>query len=337
MMKKSTWLNAALLGSAMTLGLAGGASAQAIKFSYPVAKTSTMGQTVDHFGALIEKSTNGALKVRGFPDAQLGNEIQSASSAQGGIVEMAVTTTAALASTVKDFDLFQLPFQFPTYQELDTVLRGKTARTMLDKLSASNLIGLCYWDYGFRNVTNNKRPIEKLEDMSGLRIRTIQNAVYLDVLKALGMNPTPLPFPKTFTAIETGAIDGNEVANDVTRATSFYEVQKYLTETRHFPTSSVVLVSKRFWDKLDTQKQDAMRAACDEAAIFNRKAIEASDVDTRKFLTDKGMQINKISDENMQKVREAVKPVIERVTAGLDQEVVKSFNAERDAAKAKSQ
>lgn len=326
-------LKAAALSVSVAALSAGAVSAAEIKFSYPVAQDSTMGQTVTKFAELVEEKTGGAVTVRQFPQAQIGNEIQSISSAQGGIVEMAVTTTAGLAAMVPEFNVFQLPFMFGSYEQLDKVSRSPVSQKILDKMEPNNLVGLCFWDYGFRNITNNKRPVTSLEDVQGLRIRTIQNKVYIDALSAMGMNPTPLPFPETFTALETGAIDGNEIANDVTRSTSFYEVQDYLTETQHFTTISVVYASKKFWDGLDASQQDAVRAACAESSDYNREIINASSGETLEFLKEKGMQIDTISAENLQAFRDAVKPVVEEVSAQLDQEIVTEFMAEIEASK----
>ncbi len=319
---------AAAAASALLLAGAGAASAETMKFSYPVAEDSTMGQTVNKFAQLVSEKTGGAVTVRPFSGAQLGNEIQSISSAQGGIVEGAVTTTAGFAAMVPEFDMFNLPFMFDTYEQLDKVTRTDISKSFLAKLEPNNIIGLCYWDYGFRNLTNNKRPVESLKDASGLRIRTIQNAVYLDSLKAMGINPTPLPFPETFTALETGAIDGNEIANDVTRSGSFYEVQKYLTETKHFTTLSVVYVSKRFWEKLDEAQKTGVRTACDEASRYNRQIIVDGAKGTLEFLKEKGMQVDVLSDEQRAGFRDAVQPVIKAVTAKLNPSVVEAFNAE---------
>ncbi|CAN0653703.1 TRAP transporter substrate-binding protein DctP [Nitratireductor sp. OM-1] len=326
-------LKAAALSVSVAALSAGAVSAAEIKFSYPVAQDSTMGQTVTKFAELVEEKTGGAVTVRQFPQAQIGNEIQSISSAQGGIVEMAVTTTAGLAAMVPEFNVFQLPFMFGSYEQLDKVSRSPVSQKILDKMEPNNLVGLCFWDYGFRNITNNKRPVTSLDDVQGLRIRTIQNKVYIDALSAMGMNPTPLPFPETFTALETGAIDGNEIANDVTRSTSFYEVQDYLTETQHFTTISVVYASKKFWDGLDASQQDAVRAACAESSDYNREIINASSGETLEFLKEKGMQIDTISAENLQAFRDAVKPVVEEVSAQLDQEIVAEFMAEIEASK----
>lgn len=321
-------LKAAAAASVFVLAGAGMASGQTLKFSYPVAEDSTMGQTVNKFAELVSAKTDGAVTVRPFSGAQLGNEIQSISSAQGGIVEGAVTTTAGLASMVSEFDMFNLPFMFDSYDQMDKVTRSDISKDILAKLDAHNIVGLCYWDYGFRNLTNNKRPVKALQDAAGLRVRTIQNAVYIESLKAMGVNPTPLPFPETFTALETGAIDGNEIANDVTRAGSFYEVQDYLTETKHFTTLSVVYVSKRFWDGLDDASKTAVREACNETSEYNRQIIVDGAQGTLDFLKEKGMEIDEITPENLAVFREAVAPVVANVTGRLDASVVEAFNAE---------
>lgn len=312
----------------------GATGANTMKFSYPVAEDSTMGQTVNRFAELVDQKTEGAVTVRPFAQAQLGNEIQSISSAQGGIVEGAVTTTAGLAAMVPEFDMFNLPFMFESYGQMDRVTRSDVSKSILGKLEPNGVVGLCYWDYGFRNLTNNKRPVETLSDASGLRVRTIQNAVYIDSLKAMGMNPTPLPFPETFTALETGAIDGNEIADDVTRSGSFYEVQDYLTQTKHFTTLSVVYVSKKFWDGLDEPQKAAVQEACNEASDYNRQIIVDGEQGTLDFLKEKGMEVNEITAEELNGFREAVASVVDGVTGRLDPAVVEAFNSEVEANKA---
>ncbi|MDO5604879.1 MAG: DctP family TRAP transporter solute-binding subunit [Paracoccus sp. (in: a-proteobacteria)] len=324
----------AAVASVLVAAGGGAAIANEMKFSYPVAEDSTMGQTVNRFAELVGEKTGGAVTVRPFAQAQLGNEIQSVSSAQGGIVEGAVTTTAGLAAMVPEFDMFNLPFMFDSYAQMDRVTRSEVSENILAKLEENGIVGLCYWDYGFRNLTNNKRPVQSLADASGLRIRTIQNAVYIESLRAMGMNPTPLPFPETFTALETGAIDGNEIADDVTRSGSFYEVQDYLTQTKHFTTLSVVYASKRFWDRLDEPQQAALRAACIEASDYNRQIIVDGEQGTLDFLKEKGMEISEITPEELDGFRQAVAAVVENVTARLDPAVVESFKAEVAANKA---
>lgn len=330
----SSALRALFVTSALVVAGGHALAAQTAKFSYAVAQDSTMGQTVERFADLVKEKTDGAVNIRSFSNAKLGNEIQSAQSAQGGTIEFTVTTTAALASNVPEFNMFNLPFTFDSYQQLDTVSRGPTSKKVLAKLADQQLIGLCYWDYGFRNLTNNKRPVKSMADAAGLRVRTIQNAVYIDAIKAMGMNAQPLPFPETFTALETGALDAVEIANDVTKAASFYEVQKHLTETQHLTTLSVVLASKSFWDGLSPEVQAGIQEACDDASDFNRKVIVESGAETLKFLQDNGMEVSEISPEAIAEFKKAVQPVVEKVNATIDPELVKAFAAEVEAAAA---
>src|SRR5690606_27315899 len=160
-----------------------------------------------------------------------GNEIQSMSSAQGGIIELAVTSTAGAASNVKELGVFDLPFMFQTVEEADAVVDGEVGQQLLDKFKEKNLVGLCYWDYGFRQVSNSKCPIRKLADFEGLKLRALQNRIYIDIFKALGANPLPLPYPETYTALESKAIDGQESAYLVTQSSGYHQIQAYMTET----------------------------------------------------------------------------------------------------------
>lgn len=124
------------------------------------------------------------------------------------------------------------------------MVESEVGEMLLKKFSEKNLIGLCYMDYGFRQITNSKHPITRLEDFQDLKIRTLQNRVYIDVFRALGA--TPLPYPETYTALETKAIDGQESVYLVTKTSSYQDIQSYLTETRHFYLPAVVMVSKKF-------------------------------------------------------------------------------------------
>ena len=328
-------MRAALLGGAVAAVylLPTSASAQMLKFSYPVASDNPMGLAIEHFAGLVDEATGGAVTVRGFPDAQLGNEIQTVTAAQGGTIEMGVTSTAGLAGTFPDLNVFNMPFVINNDKELDAVKAGPTAQKLLDGMSVNNLHGLCIWDYGFRNLTNNKRPLETVEDMAGLRVRMIQNSVYLETFEALGVVPAPLAFPETFSALETGAIDGNEISNAVTRSSSFYEVQKYLTETRHFPTAAVVYMSQRAWEGLPSEHQAAIEQACDDTVAFNRETNQRLEAETRDFLIEKGMEISELKSGELEKIQATVSPVVEKVSASITPEIRDTFFSELEAAR----
>lgn len=293
-----------------------------IKFAYPVTPDNPVGMAVDKYAQIVSDKTGGKLKVSGYGNAQLGNEIQSMSSAQGGIVEMTVVSTAGAAGNVKELALFDLPFIFQHPQEVDAVLDSDIGQQLLDKFAPKNLIGLCYLDYGFRQVTNSKRPITKIEDFRDLKIRTLQNRVYIEIFKALGATPLPLPYPETYTALETRAIDGQESSYLVTQSSSYQDIQKYLSETRHVYLPAVVMASKKFWDRLSTAEQTVLRDSCKEAQVYHRKISRERELEVVKQLTQAGMQFNKIEPGEFARMVKATEPVIAQFKPELGVELV---------------
>lgn len=298
-----------------------------IKFSYPVAKDNPVGMAIDKFSEIVAKKSDGKLKVTGYPNAQLGNEIQSMSSAQGGIIEMAITSTAGAAGNVKELAVFDLPFLFSSEKEADAVVDSALGQELLDKFSDKRLIGLCYMDWGFRQVTNSKRPIAKLEDFAGLKIRTLQNRVYIDIFTALGATPLPLPYPETYTALETKAIDGQESSYLVTQSSSYQDIQKYLTETQHVYLPAAVLVSKKFWDKLSSTEQQILSSSCQEAKAYQRQISREMEQEVVDQLTKAGMQFNRIEPQQRQRMVEVTRPVFEKYKAELGAELVDRVQA----------
>jgi len=293
-----------------------------IKFAYPVTQDNPVGLAIDKYAQIVSQKSNGKINVTGYSNAQLGNEIQSMSSAQGGIIEMTVVSTAGAAGNVKELALFDLPFIFQRPEEVDAVLDSEVGQQLLDKFAQKNLIGLCYLDYGFRQVTNSKHPIKNLDDFRNLKIRTLQNRVYIDIFKALGATPLPLPYPETYTALETKAIDGQESSYLVTKSSSYQDIQKYLTETRHVYLPAVVLVSKKYWDRLADSEKTILQDSCKEMQAFHRTTSRKMENDVVKSLTDAGMIFNKIDPAEQAKMATATKPVIDKFKPEIGNELV---------------
>lgn len=329
---KKTKLAACLAGLALA-GLASTATAadiqeRKLKFSYPVTKDNPVGMAAEKYRELVAEKSGGKIQITTYSDAQLGNEIQSMSSAQGGIIEMAVVSSAGAAGTVKDLAVFDLPFVFNTVQEADAVVDGPVGKKLLAQFEDKNLVGLCYWDYGFRQVTNSKHPINKLEDFEGLKIRTLQNRVYIDIFRALGANPLPLPYPETYTALETKAIDGQESAYLVTKSSSYQDIQTYLTATRHVYLPAPVLVSKRFWDRLSADEKTIFQEACDESTAYHRQVSRKMETEVVKELIAAGMKFNEIEPAERARIEKAVQPVFEQYRKEIGEDLVDEMLAE---------
>lgn len=335
-MHTKTLLSAVL----MALGLAGTAHAadikeRSIKLSYVTAKDSPYGLGVTKFADIVAQKSGGKIKVRGYSDGQLGAEVQSISAAQGGVLEMALVSTAATTGNVKEFGLFDLPFLFAEEKEAYAVLDGAVGKQLLDKLTDKGLVGLCYWEVGFRHVTNSKHPVTKLEDLKGLKIRTIQNPVFVDVFNTLGANASPMAFTEVYTALESKALDGQETPYNVIYTSKFHEVQKYLSATKHIYGPGVVLVGKKFWDQLTGDEKQVLQDACAEARDYERKASKDMDAKVLGEMKAKGLQVNDISPEERARMVEKVKPVVEKFTGVIGPDLVKQTYAEIDKARKK--
>ncbi|WP_246164881.1 TRAP transporter substrate-binding protein [Pigmentiphaga aceris] len=318
----ATLLALGLMSAAASGAIAADFKDRKIKFAYPVTQDNPVGVAIDKYAEIVSQRTGGKIKVTGYGNAQLGNEIQSMSSAQGGIVEMTVVSTAGAAGNVKELAIFDLPFIFQRPEEADAVIDSEVGQSLLDKFEQKNLIGLCYLDYGFRQVTNSKHPIKRLEDFRDLKIRTLQNRVYIDIFKTLGATPLPLPYPETYTALETKAIDGQESSYLVTQSSSYQDIQKYLTETRHVYLPAVVLASKKFWDRLSNDEKDVLRGACKEVVTFHRDYSRKMETEVVAKLEKAGMQFNKIEPAEQQRMIKATEPVIARFKPELGEDLV---------------
>src|SRR3990167_11540568 len=200
--------------------------------------------------------------------------------------------------------LWDTPFLFNNAQEADAVLDGPLGDRVRAKLEEKGLVGLVYWENGFRNLTNSKHAVAKLEDMNGIKLRVMQNNVFLDSFKSLGANAIPLPFSELFSALETKAVDGQENPYNTILSSKFYEVQKYLTVTNHVYSPWIVLVSKKYWDGLSAPEKKVLMKAGKKPRDFGRPDTPAGAAKALAQLEENGMQVNQISAEEMQRMRE---------------------------------
>jgi tripartite ATP-independent transporter DctP family solute receptor len=283
---------------------------------------------VQKFAEILAAKSGGKLKVREFGASQLGNEMQMQSALRGGTQEMMSAATTSLASVVKEFGLLDFPFAVATTAQAEALVTGPFGQAMTDTLPEKDLIGLGYWGLGFRNATNSSRPITKVEDFAGLKLRVIPNPVFLETFKALKANPVPMNFGELYTALENKTVDGQENPYTVILSNKFYEVQKYVSATNHAFAQNILLVSKKFWDKLSPDEQKMIRDALAETRDYQR---EQTRIQTEKALGElkaKGMTFNDIAPAEFARMQEATKAVAAKFSADFDQGKVKLFNAE---------
>jgi tripartite ATP-independent transporter DctP family solute receptor len=305
-----------------------------IKLAYVNAKESAHDLGAKRFAELVDTKSGGKLTVKLFPGGTLGGEAAVASSLQGGILEMSMMGPGILTGMDKDFGVFDTPFLFDDTKEVDAILDGPAGKRLLDKLPDKGLVGLAYWDHGFRILTNSKRPVSKAEDIQGLKIRVQQIPVYIDMITALGANAVPMPFTELYTALETGAVDGQENPFVSVEVTKFFEVQKYASNTRHAYSPLLVLASKKFWDKLSNDERTVLLEAANEAKPYERETSRALDAKAVETLKSNGMTITEIPQEERARMRDTLKPVIEKHQKTINEALVQELHAELEKVRA---
>jgi len=283
---------------------------------------------VKRFAELLVAKSGGKLKVQEFPASQLGNEMQQQSALQGGVQEMSAPATTSLAGIVKEFGLVDFPFAVSNFAQADALLDGPFGQALLARLPEKGLVALGYWDLGFRNVTNSKRPITKPEDLDGLKLRVIPNPVFLETFKAFKANPVPMPFAELYGALEAKAVDGQENPFAVILSNKFFEVNKYVSATNHVYAANIILVSKRFWDRLSPVEQKIMNDAANESRAYQRQVSRAAAQKAVAELQAKGMLYNELSPAEQARMRTVAAPVAEKFAASYDPAIVKLYRDE---------
>lgn len=293
--------------------------------SLPDAHPQTIGAR--KFAEIAEQKSNGRIKISVYSAAQLGSDQQMQAALRGGTQEFTAPSTATLANLVKEFGVFGLPFSFASEKQADAVFDGPFGQKILDKLTDKGIIGLSYWENGFRHFTNNKRPITRLEDFAGLKVRVMQNNLYIDMFNGLGANAVPMPVNELYNALETKAMDAQENPFTVVMAQKFFDVQKYLSTTGHAYDAQVLIASKKFWDKLSAADRKLLQEAAREATLFQRQTSRELNNKAREELTKAGMQINDVADAERQRMREKLQPVIDKHQAAVGEDTAKDFFA----------
>ncbi len=315
--------------SAALLGFGGTAMAQDVKAKLGTSLPETHPQTLGarKFAELADKKSNGRIKIAVYSGAQLGSDQQMQAALRGGTQEFAVPSTATLANLVKEFGVIGLPFSFSSEKQADAVLDGPFGQSLMARLPEKDLIGLAFWENGFRNFTNSKRPILKAEDMAGMKVRTMQNNLYIDLFNGLGANAVPMPVNELFTALETKAVDAQENPFTVVHAQKFYDVQKYLSVTGHAYDALALVASRKFWDGLKPEDRSILQAAALEATTFERQTSRELNTKMRAELVKLGMQVNDVPEAERQHMRDKLAPVIAKHQAAVGDDTAKAFFA----------
>jgi tripartite ATP-independent transporter DctP family solute receptor len=305
-----------------------------MRFSLQPPKGTSQYAGVKKFSDLIHQKSNGKMTVKVFEGGTLGSDLPVLSSMVGGTLDFVLTSTGNLAGYDKSFSIFDMFFAFNNEKEADFVVDGPVGQNLFARLPAKGLKGLAYAELGFRHIHNSKRPIAKLEDIRGLKLRTPTMAIYLDFMNQLGANAITMPFTELYQAMEIRAIDGATNPTDNILSTHFNDVQKYLSLSRHGYGVMAFVMSGKSWNKLNVDEQNIIQEAANEARDFQRKASRDSESNNLAEL-GKLMKINEVPPEELDRMRLAVAPVVEKWSKEVGVDLYNQFNTELAKARAK--
>ncbi|MCX7898208.1 MAG: TRAP transporter substrate-binding protein [Rhodocyclaceae bacterium] len=299
-----------------------------IKFSHVVAQDTPKGKGAEYFKQRAEELTKGRVKVEVYPNSTLYKDKEELEALQLGAVQMLAPSLAKFGPLgVKEFELFDLPYIFDNYEELRRVTQGPVGKSLLKKLESKGILGLAYWDNGFKVMSANK-PLRTPDDFKGLKMR-IQSSNVLDAqMRALGAIPQKMAFSEVYQALQTGVVDGTENPPSNLYTQKMHEVQKYVTLSDHGYLGYAVIVNKKFWEGLPADIRAALEKAMEEATKYANDIAKKENDDALEAVRKSGKtEIITLTAEQRKAWKKALVKVHEqmadRIGKDLIQEVYK--------------
>ena len=288
----------------VALGVSCASAAKVLKLGHIADPSNPYAMGAQKFADLVAEKSGGEVEIQVFPSSQLGSQRDLVEGLTFGTVDVVLTGTAVLGNFLPEIAVFDLPFIFRdrqhAFKALDTV-----GMEMGVKLEPQGMKVLCFMENGIRNMTNNVRPIKEPEDMKGLKIRVMEQPVYIEMMKALGASPTPMAFSELFTSLQKGVIDGQENPAAHIYTKRFFEVQKYISKTEHTYAAEPLLISLIAWNGLTPEQQKAVQEAADEARDWQRQLAMDKESEFWQKIAESGkceiLEANEVNREGFQK------------------------------------
>ena len=321
------WGATALATAMIGATLIGGAAAETFRLSHNTGDTTTWHRGAEKFNELLKEATDGEMEIRVFPNAQLsgGDQMRQAEMVGRGALDFVVTSAINVTPLVPEMAVFSLPYLYGSYEDVDATTDGAPGDRMKEIMEDHNIMVLAWGENGFREVTNNTRPIQSPADMQGLNMR-VAGPMYIDVMNALGANPQQMQWTETFTALQQGVVDGQEnPIGAVIIPQRVYEVQKYLTAW-HYSYDPIFLgVSKQLWDSWDEDTQTKVREAAVEAMSYQKQITRDDTAAGIDYLREQGMEVYEPTAEELQAFREATQPAFDSWAEQVGPDLVSLF------------
>jgi TRAP-type transport system periplasmic protein len=279
------------------------------------------------FGEILAAKLPGKYTVQVYANSQLGDDVRATEAVRMGTLEMVTTSASPLTGLVPEFNVFDLPFIVPNTKGADAIFDGPIGARLADDLEKKGLKLLCYYENGFRQLTNSKREVKSPADLKGLKIRTMQNPIHLEAFRAMGANPTPMPFSEVFTAMQQKTIDGQENPIPTIWLSKFYEVQKYISLTGHVYGPHITLINKKLWDSFPATDQKIIAAAAQESAIYQRSINRQMDKDFIENLKKAGCTVTELTPAQHKAFADACASVYTNWEPKIGKALVDEFKA----------
>jgi C4-dicarboxylate-binding protein DctP len=303
-----------------------------IKFSHVVAPDTPKGKAAEKFKALAEERTHGRVRVELYPNSQLYKDKEELEALQLGAVQMLAPSLSKFAPLgIKEFEAFDLPYIFPSTEALRHMTDGPVGRDLLKKLEPKGILGLAYWDNGFSIITSNK-PIRKLEDLKGVKIRIQSSKVLEATYRHIGALPQIMAFSEVYQALQTGVVDAVETTPSNSYTQKFYEVQKYLTVSDHTYIGYAVVVNKKFWEGLPADIRAALESAMKDATVYcNEIAEKENEEALAKIKASGNIELIVLSDQEKAEWRKDLLPVHEEMASRIGKDLIQAIYKETGA------
>ncbi|MCS5695042.1 TRAP transporter substrate-binding protein [Desulfofundulus thermocisternus] len=270
-----------------------------MRLAHVVQPTHPMHLAADRFARLVEEKSQGRIKITIYPARQLGDDRELFEQLQGGALDMAEISAAPLAGWTPIVTALQMPFLIESYDEWKKVMTSEAARQLLDGLSEIKVKGLAIYDAGFRHFVTLDKPVTRPQDLAGKKIRVAQSPLHIDIFKALGAAPTPLPYGEIYSALQNRVIDGLEMDLSAILMEKHYEVARYVTLSRHFTWPAILLMSEKRWKSLSDEDRKIIQEAAREAVDYNLQQIKELDARCANELRARGVTITELPNKDL--------------------------------------
>jgi len=300
-----------------------------IKFSHVVAPDTPKGQAAEKFKELAANYTNGQAKIEIYPNSQLYKDKEELESLQLGSVQMLAPSLAKFGPLgAKEFEAYDLPCLFPDYAGLHRITQGPIGKGMLNRLESKGIIGLAYWDNGFKIFSANK-PLKAVADFKGVKMRVQSSKVLEAQMRALGAIPQVMPFSEVYQGLQTGVVDGTENPPSNMYTQKMFEVQKNATISDHGYLGYAVIVNKKFWDGLPADVRAGLEKAMVEATAYNNDiAKKDNDVALEAMRASGKTEFYQPTTAERAALCTAMEPVYEEMQSRIGKELIASIRQE---------